>query len=374
MIRYVNIHTLTALPFSNPNRTDTGAPKTAIYGGTVRGRLSSQSVKRAARTHFEATSGADLTQRSKFFAKHLTRRVEQLLEGADATLDQTAKDKLEKSVRSEVGKLTGGREDAKDTLIWLAEHDINALAQKIAAKASGGTLELTKTEIDEILSTTTESLTIAGFGRMLANRADLQIEAAVQVAHAFTTHQQDVDLDYFTAVDDLQASYDEPDAQGRVRGAGAGHLDMAEYHSGVFYRHFNINRDDLVTNWAPLQRGDEDVKDRLAAFIDALIRELPTGKNATSAHQTAPGYVLVTFGMRGSSHAPAFERAVRPGDGGYLDESKQALRAYADRMLRVDPEDHRIVFDLEDPDTTPLYNLVDAVARWLATNDLPDVR
>lgn len=43
---YVDIHVLQTIPSSNINRDDTGAPKTAVYGGTTRSRVSSQSWKK----------------------------------------------------------------------------------------------------------------------------------------------------------------------------------------------------------------------------------------------------------------------------------------------------------------------------------------
>ena len=49
MTRFVQLHYLTVYPPSNPNRDDQGRPKTAVYGGVPRLRLSSQSLKRAAR-------------------------------------------------------------------------------------------------------------------------------------------------------------------------------------------------------------------------------------------------------------------------------------------------------------------------------------
>lgn len=50
MRRFTQLHLLTAYPPSNPNSDDLGRPKTATYGGVTRLRLSSQSIKRAART------------------------------------------------------------------------------------------------------------------------------------------------------------------------------------------------------------------------------------------------------------------------------------------------------------------------------------
>lgn len=370
MTRYANFHILHPLPFANPNRDDTGAPKTTVYGGTTRGRMSSQSMKRAARTHFEATSGADATHRSKFAADHLMAKVDAAL--ASAPLDDTTRAKVAKSVQTHIAKLTGSSDDAKATLVWLAEAELDKLAGTIAAKftdADTADAELTKADVDAALTDATESLTIAAFGRMFANRSDLQIEAATQVAHAFTTHAQQVDLDYFTAVDDLQPTYDQVDADGNSKGSGAGHLDVSEYHSGIFYRFFAINRDDLAANWTPLHRGDADAADRLHKFLDAMVRELPTGRDATAAHQTAPTHVLVTLSDRPTSYAPAFETSVTAtGNGGFAAASVDRLTDYADKMVRVDGHVERFVFDLNEVGSTNLHDVLASVAAWLAND------
>ena len=49
MSSFLQLHYLTIYPLSNPNRDDLGRPKTASYGGAPRLRISSQSLKRAAR-------------------------------------------------------------------------------------------------------------------------------------------------------------------------------------------------------------------------------------------------------------------------------------------------------------------------------------
>ena len=46
---YVDFHVLQTVPPSCVNRDDTGSPKTAVYGGTTRARVSSQAWKRADR-------------------------------------------------------------------------------------------------------------------------------------------------------------------------------------------------------------------------------------------------------------------------------------------------------------------------------------
>ena len=60
---YVDIHVLQTVPSSNINRDDTGAPKTAIYGGATRSRVSSQSWKKAARDKFKEDSNVIVANR-----------------------------------------------------------------------------------------------------------------------------------------------------------------------------------------------------------------------------------------------------------------------------------------------------------------------
>ena len=59
---YLTIHSLTALPWHNLNRDDRGLPKQVREGGKTRGRLSSQSLKRAIRVAYELDSFTDGTK------------------------------------------------------------------------------------------------------------------------------------------------------------------------------------------------------------------------------------------------------------------------------------------------------------------------
>ena len=64
---FVDIHVLQTVPPSCINRDDTGSPKTAIYGGATRARVSSQSWKHAVRGYF----------REKFLSHDLHRELRQ---------------------------------------------------------------------------------------------------------------------------------------------------------------------------------------------------------------------------------------------------------------------------------------------------------
>lgn len=50
---YVDVNVIQTVPSSNLNRDDTGAPKSCIYGGVNRSRVSSQAWKRAVRLDFK---------------------------------------------------------------------------------------------------------------------------------------------------------------------------------------------------------------------------------------------------------------------------------------------------------------------------------
>ena len=140
------------------------------------------------------------------------------------------------------------------------------------------------------------------------------IEAAVHVAHSFTTHRSSPEDDYFSATDDL------PD-----EGGGASHIDTQFFGSGVFYTYVTIDRDRLVANL------DGNVK--LADLcIEGLIRTLPSispgGKRASFASHGKSQFALVEVGtQQPRSLAAAFCEPVRSVAGRGID------RASAERLL-----------------------------------------
>jgi hypothetical protein len=89
-----------------------------------------------------------------------------------------------------------------------------------------------------------DAVDIALFGRMTTSDAFQDVEAAIQVAHAISTHSVVNETDYFTAVNDL----------GKTRG-GAGHVDEAMYNCACFYKYFSLDWDQLVFNLAGPESG-----------------------------------------------------------------------------------------------------------------------
>ena len=158
------------------------------------------------------------------------------------------------------------------------------------------------------------------FGRMLADAPKFNREAAVQVAHAFTTHRANAEDDYYTAVDDLK-SRDEPDV-------GAGFVGVQEFGAGVFYSYICIDRALLLENL----NGDRAVRDSaLAALVEAAATVAPKGKQASFASRARAVYVLAEKGSaQPRSLAAAFLKPVGGDD--QAGTSVLALEHFRDRL------------------------------------------
>jgi CRISPR system Cascade subunit CasC len=158
--------------------------------------------------------------------------------------------------------------------------------------------------VDELIKETkgrTSAPDIALFGRMLADKPETNIDAACQVAHAISTHAVSRnDLDYFTAVDDLQPK-DE---------TGAGFLDVAYFNSACFYRYARIDFALLAKNL-----GDTELARRtVEAFLRASEAAIPSGKKNSHAQEVRPDFMLVVLrsdDSAGWSLVNAFETPVR---------------------------------------------------------------
>jgi CRISPR system Cascade subunit CasC len=166
---------------------------------------------------------------------------------------------------------------------------------------------------------------IALFGRMLAEKPELGLEAACQVAHAISTHRVTMEMDFYTAVDDLN-----PEDT-----AGAGMMGFTGFDSACFYRYARIDWDQLLENL----NGDASLARRsVEGFLRAAVAAVPSGKQNSFAANNPPNFLLAVVrrdGM-GWSLANAFERPVHSrSDGGLVAPSVAALDAYWDRLCQV---------------------------------------
>ena len=311
---FVDIHVIETLPPSCVNRDDLGSPKTAVYGGVTRARVSSQAWKRAIRLEFERMN-KEVGKRTKHICDLVTAQI-QLLEPTIEKPEVLAKEAIEFAGLSFDGKK---KQDTK-VLMFVSAAQAKALAQVAAAHKD----EKKKDKKDfgkECLAALSAqpALDIALFGRMVAKTASLNFDAAAQVAHAISTHEVHNEYDYFTAVDDLK-----PEDT-----AGAGHVGVTEFNSSTMYRYATVNAVELA------QTLGKDVPHVIRAFTEAFVRSMPTGKQNSFANQVRPDAVYVTIRTdQPVNMAGAFEKPVQAGKNGYVDGSIQRLAAYAQETYR----------------------------------------
>lgn len=312
MSRFVQMHILTTYPPSNPNRDDLGRPKTAFIGGVSRMRISSQSLKRAIRTDdaFRSALMGNLGERTQRMGDKVRSRLLEQGASEDKALE------IARNIAALFGKIKGEKDSNPaytEQLAFISPEE-RAAAFDLAEKAlSGEPLPKEKELAKQVLSTADGAVDIAMFGRMLADNPNFNRDAAVQVAHAFTTNRVDIEDDYYTAVDDLKTSEED---------AGAGFIGEAGFGAGVFYLYICVNRELLLKNLS----GDTDLAGRaLSALVRAAATASPSGKKNSFANHVRAEYLLLERGDgQPRSLASAFTKPVGSGD--QLAESVKALK------------------------------------------------
>lgn len=325
MSTYLDLHILQTVPPSNLNRDDTGSPKTAVYGGVRRARVSSQAWKRAIRKDFTRLLDADdLGDRTKRIvellaeeiaaqAPDLAPRAGELSEGVWAAT-KIAVD----APRVKKGAPAQPKQAAY--LVFLSRHQVRGLAEvAVAAARAGETVDAKEVRHK---ADTQHSIDIALFGRMVADMTDINVDACAQVAHALSVHAVDNEFDYYTAVDD-RAPEDN---------AGAGMIGTVEFNSSTLYRYATLDLDALAH-----VLHDQEVTGRaVAAFVEAFITSMPTGKQNTFANRTLPDAVLVQVrDGQPVNLVGAFEEAVRAEDGNRLTVAARRLAEHSAELGRA---------------------------------------
>lgn len=321
---YVDFHLIQTVPPSCINRDDTGRPKTAVYGGALRARVSSQSWKHTMREMFAEIYHDNCSYRTKYAANLVADEMYRI----NPSLDPQEARKSAITVLTSLGVLKGDDKKSDDdqkntskTLFFISGAQVHALADAIlhAEKPveKGGLGKEEKKHYQDVLMQN-PSVDIALFGRMVANNTCLNVDAAAQVAHAISTHSVQNEYDYFTAVDDYK-----PDDT-----AGAGFLGTQEYNSATLYRYATVNLQDLVG-----MIGKKDAVEAVREFARAFICSMPTGKENSFANRTLPDFVYVTLREdQPVNLCGAFEKPVYSEHGGYAEKSVQQLDAYAKKV------------------------------------------
>lgn len=302
MTTFLQLHLLTAYPASNLNRDDSGRPKTVTFGGSERLRISSQSLKRAWRLSsvFSGRLGEHVGKRTQRLGDKVRHR---LVEGG---LEVAAAEKTARAIAECFGKLEDrdGRDQTFIKQLAFVAPEEFAGAFALADRALKG--EKIEPKAEDLLVRTDTAADIAMFGRMLADDPRYNREAAVQVAHAMTTHKVAVEDDYYVAVDDLKDPAEQEDA-------GTSFIGVQEYGAGVFYLYACVDADLLVRN---LGGRLELAQDALAALVECAATVAPRGKQTSFASRARASFVLAERGTaQPRTLAAAFLKSVIASDG-----------------------------------------------------------
>lgn len=331
---FLQIHTLVSYPASLLNRDDAGLAKRIPFGNATRLRVSSQCLKRHWRD--------DLVQRlpdlpdglrtRSFFTRTVLPGVVQAgvsHEVASMLVEPLAKAVIEGGVK-EGGDLN------QPVLFGLRERDyfigmlLAASREKDPAKALAERLK-SKDERKNLdaMGKSAAGLTAALFGRFVTSDLLARVDAPVHVAHAFTVHGANTEMDYFTVVDDLN----------RDDETGAAHANQAELGAGLYYGYVVVDLPLLVSNLHGIEAKEwkAGAQDTPRKTLDALVRTIATCSpgaklGSTAPHSRAELVLLEVGNQQPRTLANAFLEAL-PTRGNIL---QQAANRLADQMQRID--------------------------------------
>jgi CRISPR-associated protein Cas7/Cse4/CasC, subtype I-E/ECOLI len=215
-----------------------------------------------------------------------------------------------------------------DTLLFLSPNEVVLIAQKFAevgfepeqlikekdAKKQAKELEALMGKHNPHI----DALDIALFGRMVAQAAELNVEAAASFAHAISTHKVSNEVEFFTALDDLQ---EEP---------GSAHMGSLEFNSATYYRYVSL---DLGQLWQTLG-GGASLADAVEAFTKALFIAVPSARQTTQSGASGWDYARVLV-RKGQRLQLPFDKPVQAKGQGYLEPSIEVLEAELKRKEQM---------------------------------------
>jgi CRISPR system Cascade subunit CasC len=309
-MKVLELHILQSFPVSCLNRDDVGAPKSALFGGVQRARVSSQSWKRAIRL-----MAGEMAPES--FAGNRTRYIIPMLK--KAFIEKGLSDEAAEVAVSDLAAAVFGKKDEKHdgavkTLFYISPLEVGAVVAAYCSEPDEK--KKVKAAVKVLKGSVKDKADISVFGRMVADDHSLMVEGAGMFSHAISTHKVSNEIDFFTAVDDLKPEESE----------GAGHMGTNEFNSACYYRYVALNLDLLRTESHLNILSDSEFSQVVDTFIRSTILAVPGARKNSMMSFNPPEYVLGSIRVgQPVSLANAFEEAVRPGGKGYVKASVQCL-------------------------------------------------
>lgn len=339
---HIEFHILQSFPVTCLNRDDVGAPKTAIVGGVQRARVSSQAWKRPVRMAMHEL-GVTHGTRTKLISKLIADACEKIgatheeakicgdrIEGAFIKKKEPKKAKKGKDDSAEVEvEETAAESSAEktDTLLFLSPNEVSILANAFAEKNFNADEVITQKDqkkqakqIADLIGVVSESIDavdIALFGRMVAQAADMNVEAAASFSHAISTHKVSNEVEFFTALDD---SATEP---------GSAHMGSLEFNSATYYRYVSLDLGQLCQTLA-----GQNLPDAVENFTKALFVAVPTARQTTQSGASPWEFAKVLV-RKGQRLQVPFETAIKAKDGGFIQPSIEAMTGYLAKQEKL---------------------------------------
>ena len=393
--RFLQIHTLSPYTGALLNRDDSGLAKRLPYGGVLRTRVSSQCLKRHWRMaedlhSLHAFDGATKSARSRdlvtggVVVEARKRAGEGFSEDVRLALEPWFQFAVYGSKKADRPKKRGEKSKFADksnrqTLLF-GKPEIDWLALeflRLAAEADGDADEAFRlggewidgADIQEKEkgdkkaflknmaamregTAVPAGITGALFGRMVTSDPEANITAPVHVAHAFTVHGEEAEMDYFTAVDDLAG--DDP---------GADTIQETELTSGLFYGYVVVDLPGLSKNLGD----DAELAGQVLHNLIYLIAEVsPGAKLGSTAPYSRASFMLLEAGDRQPrSLAEAYRRPCDPDIGAAVSALSAHLAALDDAYATGEVRRVMSLANTEVPEATrgSLANLAD----WVKT-------
>ena len=339
-MKLIELHIIQSFPVTCLNRDDNNEPKTAYFGSAKRARVSSQSWKRPIREMAaKILSGSFGGQRSKYQAPELqkalikkgfdTEQASQLANGILTNLGDNDGEKTKVLLYFSPGEIMGIASAVKADIDEKGEPFQEYLKKIIPPKRKPGQVSASVKRIVKNAKVQPKDMAdIAIFGRMVANDHTLMVEGAGLFSHALSTHSiADNEIDFFSAVDDLQPETSE----------GSGHIDEMYFNSACYYRYVGLNLDLLTDkDKGHLKHlAGEEQEAVVNTFIRASILSVPNARKNSMFGHNPPAFVL---GLRREgqplSLANAFEGGIKSSNG-YIGPSVAALKGHYETLKQV---------------------------------------
>ncbi len=334
--KFIQIHFLAAWPGALLNRDDAGLAKRLPFGNATRTRISSQCLKRHWRCADDQYNDRALRALAQEHGVEGTRSkvtIEKRVTGPlRQRFDEKAVDLVEGVFLTHFYGKNAKSSDSRQALLfgrpeiaWMQENAERILSENPDAKAAEAAatawIKEGRANLNQLRDQTalSASLEAALFGRMVTSDTRANTDAAIHVAHAFTVHEEQPELDYFTVVDDLKST-DDGDA-------GAAGIFDTELTSGLYYGYVVIDVPLLVSNLTGCKRGDwagdqdRDLAARVVENLVHLVAEVsPGAKKGSTAPYSRAELVLVEAGDR---------------------QPRTLANAFRDPVLLTDPKSNR---------------------------------